>query len=243
MARNLTFRLFQPGDIEGILRLWSDDSGWGGITEQQFYDWYVNTPYGECLIAVALDEENRIVGQEIFTPTRVYVGGTEKKALRFSAPILAKDFSERLGFGSHPTVEMFKVAGTAAISKGYSLIYAFPARAWLRFTSLFILPELGKAPGFTAEFDCCGFSTKSFLSGELKADDKFEVSLVSEFGENYDILWQSAKNEFPINCAIARSSNWLKWKLGGHCVLEVRRKGDKELIGYAAIKKKHRSFS
>lgn len=79
MAGNLTFRLFEPDDIEGILRLWSGDSGWGGITEQQFYDWYINTPYGECLIAVALDKENSIVGQEVFTPSKIYVDGKEKK--------------------------------------------------------------------------------------------------------------------------------------------------------------------
>jgi hypothetical protein len=92
------------------------------VTEHQFYDWYVNTPHGECLIALAIDEENRIVGQEIFTPTKVYVGGIEKKALRLSAPILAKEFREKMGKAAHPSIQMFRVGLNAAVECGYSLI-------------------------------------------------------------------------------------------------------------------------
>jgi len=238
MVDNLTFRLFQPDDIEGILRLWNDDSGWGGITEEQFYKWYIDTPYGECLISVALDEKNRIVGQEVFTPTRIYVDGKEKKALRLSAPILTKEFREQMGKAAHPSIQMFRVGLNAAVECGYSVIYAFPVPGWLRYIRL-VAPQIGvdSRKFVFAEPDCYALSLKSFANGNCKITADIEISFASVFNDSYDNLWQSAKNEFPINCAIVRSSGWIKWKLGSHCVFEVRRRENKELLGYAAIKR------
>ncbi len=239
MANNLTFRLFQPDDIAGVLQLWEESSGWGSISEEQFCEWYVETPYGEALLVVALDEANCVVGQEVFIPSKVYVDGTEKKALRISAPILAKEFRGEINDGPQTIIEMYRVGIKAAIEKGYSIIYFFPVVSYLpffrRFSSLLGL----KANQFIATtFDCYALSTLSRLAENLAVEEAVEVSIATEFNEEYDRLWQDAKNEFPINCAVVRSSGWLKWKLGSHCVFEVRRKEDKELIGYAAIKKK-----
>lgn len=237
MAGNLTYRLFQPNDVAGVLQLWEESSGWGGITEEQFYKWFIETPYGNALLVVAVDEKNRIVGQEVFTPSKICVGGTEKKALRFSSPILAKNFSVKLGSANHPTIEMYKVAMRAAIENNYSLVYAFPARAWLRFTPLFEIPEISNRQSFTGEFDCYSFSINAEIKDDSRSGKKFQVSLASKFEEKYDALWESAKKNFPINCAVARNSKWLKWKLGSHCVLEVNSKDGRELLGYVAIKK------
>ena len=238
MANILTFRLFQPDDIAGVLQLWKESSGWGGITEEQFYKWYVETPYGESLLVVAIDEANRVVGQEVFTPSKIYVGGKEKKALRLSAPILAKEFREKMGKATHPSIQMFRVGLNAAVDCGYSLIYAFPVPGWLRYIRL-VAPQIGvDSQKFVfVESDCYALSLNSTAGGNLKIENDLEVSFISEFNDEYDDLWQSAKQNFPINCAIVRNSDWLKWKLGSHCVLEVRRNNDKELMGYAAIKK------
>jgi hypothetical protein len=235
MGNDLTFRLFQPQDTAGLLQLWKNESEWGDLTEKQFDDWYINTPYGECLIIVAVNEKNCIVGQEVFTPSKIYVRGQEKKSIRLSAPILAKELRASVISGAHPTLEMFKLGVTAAVEAGYGIIYGFPAIAWLPFIR-YVAPQVGLNPGkfISAQLQSYELFLKSSSDGELKTDTNTEVSLVSEFGEDYDFLWESAKKDFPINCAVARNSNWLRWKLGGHKVLNVHRAG--ELIGYAAIR-------
>ena len=232
MTDNLTFRLFQPDDLPGILRLWEEDSGWGGISAKQFDDWYIKTPYGKCLIVVAVNQANKIVGQNIFTPSRIYVGGEEKKALRLSAPILIKKFRARISNPAHPVVGMFKCGVEAAVEQGFSVIYSFPQTAWLPVIK-HIFPQIGIDMQKVAagQIECFAVSLNSFSSGESES----ETSVINFFNDEYDLLWQSAAKNFPLNVAIVRNADWLNWKFGGHLVLEVRRR--KKLIGYAAIKK------
>ncbi len=169
MAENLTFRLFQPDDLAGILRLWEEDSGWGGITAQQFNNWYVNTPYGECLIVVAVNEENRIIGQKIFTPSRISVDGEEKKALRLSAPILTKEFRARISNESHPITGMYKLGAKTAFEKGFNLIYSFPVPAWLPVIKL-MFPKIGidMKKVVAAQIECSALSVKAFSDEKNK---------------------------------------------------------------------------
>ncbi len=232
MPENLTYRLFQPDDLPGILRLWEEESGWGGISAKQFDDWYINTPYGECLIVVAVDEENTIVGQKVFTPSRVCVAGAEKKALRLSAPILKKKFRARISNTAHPIVGMFKSGVEAAAEQGFSLIYSFPLTAWLPVVKS-IFPQVGIDMKNVAagRIECFALSLNLF-SREKSA---YETSVINFFSDEYDALWQSAVKNFPLNIAIVRKSDWLNYKFGGHLILEVRTQ--KKLVGYAAIKK------
>ena len=59
----ITYRIFDKKDLPGILSLWENFSGWGGITSEQFTQWYINTPLGSCLIVVATDETDTVLGQ------------------------------------------------------------------------------------------------------------------------------------------------------------------------------------
>lgn len=133
---------------------------------------------------------------------------------------------------------MYRVGMNAAIENGYSVVYSFPVVAWLPF-----LRRLSQMPGLkpnqfaTAKFDCYALPLKSFSAENLADNEAVEILLATEFNEEYNELWLSAKNELPINCGVARCSTWLEWKLGSHCVLEVRQRDNKELTGYAAFKK------
>lgn len=232
MTDNLTFRLFQPDDLAGILRLWEEHSGWGGITAKQFDDWYINTPYGECLIVVAVNEKNTIVGQEVFTPSRIYTNGEEKKALRISAPILTKEFRAQISNAAHPIIRMYKTGVEAAVEKGFSLIYSFPMAAWIPIIKL-NFPRIGNDSGklCAGQIECYSLALKSFSS----CKNGYKTSVIKTFSDEYDSFWRATAVNFPLNTAIVRKSNWLNWKFGGHLVLEVRK--DNELIGYTAIKK------
>ncbi len=88
----LTYRLYKEADKQAIMQLWEEESGWGAITEQQFDDWFLNTPYGKCLIVVAVNDENKVVGQVINSPSRIIINGREIKSLKVAAPVMHSDF-------------------------------------------------------------------------------------------------------------------------------------------------------
>ncbi len=236
MSENLKFRLFKE-DIPALLALWEENSGWGELSEEEFRRWFLNTPEGNCIIVVAENENGKIIGQEVFTPSIIWVAGKEKKALRVSAPILAKEIRANMEQSVFPLLEMYKLGLQTAAERGYSVMYSFPVRAWLILFKL--STKMGMYKVETAEYDCYSLSLKSVSSNDFSADKELNVSLLEEFNCDFDSLWESAKENFPINCAIARNWERLQWKLklGGDWVLQAR-STDGELIGYVVINKK-----
>lgn len=237
MAENLTFRVFEEKDMPALLALWEENSGWGELTEDEFRRWFLSAPEGECIIVVVENENGKIIGQEVFTPSAVWLDGREKRALRVSAPILAKEIRANMEQSVFPLLEMYKLGLQVAAERGFSVVYSFPVRAWLILFKL--APKMGLGKVETAEYDCYSLSLESVSSGDFSIDNGLNVSLVEEFNSDFDSLWESAKESFPIDCAIARTSERLRWKLklGGDWVLQARSTGG-ELIGYLAINKK-----
>lgn len=233
MTNKLTYRLFEKDDIVGVLRLWEEESGWGAITEEQFDRW-IYTPFGECLIAVAVDESGTIVGQQVFMPSNFYLDGTEIKACRVIAPILSKDIRDNIRKKNHPFYEMHHTCLRAAISQRFSLIYGFPMHSWL--TVLHLFPKVGLPKMETAEYECWSLPKTSFKNFSIIFDD-LEASPTTEISADFDGLWNEAKRKFPIKCGMVRNAERLRWKLGKHLVFSTRTSAGK-LIGYVAINKK-----
>ena len=154
--------------------------------------------------------------------------------MRLSAPILTKEFRARISNESHPITGMYKLGAKTAFEKGFNLIYSFPVPAWLPVIKL-MFPKIGidMKKVVTAQIECSALSAKAFSDEK----NKYSVSISSSFNDDYNALWQSAVENFPLNNAIVRNSNWLNWKLGGHIVLEVRQ--ENKLLGYAAVKKEN----
>src|SRR5688572_30628633 len=91
-SQTLTFRPYQKKDIGQIIQLWEKHSGFGGISESTFEQWFINTPFDPCEIIVAENEENNIIGQMVFMPSRIMVNGRVVKSMRVAAPIIHSDF-------------------------------------------------------------------------------------------------------------------------------------------------------
>lgn len=232
MGVPLTYRLFEKNDLDGVLRLWKEESGWGEITEQQFYEWYVNTPFGDCLTVVAIDENERIIGQAVFMPSKFYLAGEEKKALRLLAPIISKEFRDNIKSPWHPFYGMYKFGLGSATEQGYSVFYTFPIHSWLAVMRFF--PRAGLHPVEMSEFDCYALRINET---EHSRDQKISISPVNEFNHEFDGLWDSAVANFPIKCGIVRNAQWLVWKLSGRHTFEARN-AKNELLGYISIDKK-----
>lgn len=232
---NLLYRLYEESDRDGILRLWQEESGWGGLTIQQFESWFLKTPYGKCIIVVAVNNADTIVGQIIYSPSRMMVDEKEIKSLRVSAPILSSAFRQgNIKDYNHPAFSMIRKGFELANDAGYQYIYSFPAFGWLGLLRL--LPKFLPNPSDTAVFSC--FSTalndaKTFSTFKYK----YNVVITSTFSKVHTDLWTNAVKNLPVKCGVVREAKWLQWVFGGHLVLETRAASDNRLIGYMAIKK------
>lgn len=234
---NITYRLFEEADMEGILNLWKNYSGWGGITKEQFNSWYLKTPYGSCIVVVAVDEEDEIVGQEVFIPSHIYLDNKEQKALRISSPILhEKARFTAVTQAEHPIYAMLRCGTEAAIDQGYQLIYMYPAIGWV--STMKLCPRFGLPKIDIATYKCFSISLRSPQTFS-EITDAYKVSvLTTDFNYEYDNLWSDAAKQFPIRCGVVRNAKWMNWKAKGTLTLEVRKTEGNQLMGYICLKKK-----
>lgn len=233
-TQQLTYRLYKEKDLTGIISLWANYSGWGAITEQEFNDWYINTPYGSCPVVVAENESNEIVGQLSLIPTAILIDGKEIKGLRISAPVLHEDFRlHDLRSMDHPAFLMIKHAIEQGKEMGYSILYALPALGWLGLLKLF--PRFGLPDIKTSSFGCVAISLSDDSILQHISKDNIAINVVNSFDESFNELWKEASISFPIHCGIIRNSQRNYWKISHHLVFEIKQ--GNRLIGYAAYKK------
>jgi len=227
MSGRLTYRPYREGDLPGLLRLWEEESGWGGLTPETWRRWYVETPHGPSLIVVALDG-GEVVGQEVFTPARIVAEGREWPALRLSAPIIRKGLrSMSIRSVNHPAISLYIAGAIAGAAAGFALVYALPEHSWLP-----IFRWLHRFQD--AEFGCVA-SPLDRATG--RGGGRLIAVANAEFGPEFAGLWRSARAALGATCAVSRSPGWLEYKNRGHLVVEARAREGGALVGYAAIRK------
>ncbi|MFM7171200.1 MAG: hypothetical protein ACKOYH_10225 [Cyanobium sp.] len=220
-------RLFQPEDLAGILKLWEDHSGWGGITEQQWQSWYMNTPWGESVVVVVEDLENQIVGQGILTPFPFKVDHRSGLAYRISAPILMEEVrAGRVINPNHPSRRMLDVGVAEVRARGGVAAYAMPLISWRGF--------FRRIPGFhVQEYGCARIDLDS---NTTPRDPELKVEVCHSFGIEHSDLWQDAVAEMPIYTALERTEALWNYRLRGKLVLNIKTSSG-DLVGYVAIKR------
>ena len=233
---NLTLRLSESKDMQGILTLWEKYSGWGAITEKQYVEWFIDLPYGKCLIVVAENEHREIVGQALLTPTPLLIQGSTVMALRIAAPIFQNDIREAtINNTDHLSMRMLLYGMDVGREQGYTLMYTFPARGWLAMFRK--LPRINRPDVITDVINC--FSISLIENFNKSSDNQYHYSVkpITKFDQLFDKLWKETVVSFPINCGIVRDSRWLNWKIAGHLVLAVTASDEEVLLGYVALNK------
>jgi hypothetical protein len=234
-AIKLSYRIFIESDLEKVLELWEKNSGWGAITRQQFYEWHMNTPYGNCMIIVAEDALDGVIGQMIFVPSKVYIDGGEKNAYRVMAPIIKNDFREfDIKHFDHPAYAMFRFGIQEAKKNDHEIIYFLPSLGWVAAVKTF--PKYGLPAASIAINDCLRIKrdTDNIFPNEHLGNYYLQSG---HFNEEYEQLWDDAIVSLSIQCAVVRHSKWLKWKRAPHILFEMRNKTNHQLKGYIVIKK------
>jgi hypothetical protein len=236
MREQLTYRLFEDGDLPGLLRLW-EEAGWGTLAPEQWREWFVDGPHGPCLVTVGVDGCGEVAAQEMFAPSRAVVGGREVRALRLSAPIVRESLrGESLRDGAHPVFGLLRVAEAEAVARGFSVVYSLPEHAWLPVFRR--LPRFGLRPFAEAAYACAALPIEAAQAPEVeRAARGLEARSVAEFGDEYEGLWRDAKESFPIDCGVVRDPAWLRFRNSGRISVEVRESASGRLVGYSATKK------
>lgn len=229
METTLTYRPYIKDDVRQILSLWENDSDFGAITEDVFQKWFLRTPYENTVIIVAEKSDNKIIGQMVFMPTRVLVGEREVKAMRVAAPILDKKYRFN-DTPAHPIFSMFQAGIEEAKAKGFSLLYTFPARGWLRAIEIFSGSMINWQ---TATYNTFCIAIKAYGDGP---ENDYCFNRAKSFTEEYDQLWERAAAGLPVACGIVRKKEWLSYRLSQHCIIEARDPVDQSLKGYLAVK-------
>jgi hypothetical protein len=224
MTRALTYRLLEEGDVPALLRLW-EEAGWGTLTEDVWRQWFVETPHGRCVVTVAVDDRGEVVAQEMFTPSLLSIDGREVRALRVSAPIVSSSIRGiSLRHPEHPVFGLYHTAAEAAAAQGFGVIYSLPEYGWLPiFRSLRNFAE--------AAYPCVAVRL------DAHHDTNAFVGRAPEFNDEYDRLWLSARENFPIHCGVVRRQEWVRFRNSGRIAVEVRDASDGSLAGYASVKK------
>jgi hypothetical protein len=241
MTAELTYRIAADKDLPAVLRLWQHETEWGTLTPELWRRWYMETPYGRSLVVVAIDAQGEIAAQLIMVPSRLVVDEREVAVLRLSALTLRKDLRGGLRPSqAHPVSRLCLAVVELASEAGYSLLYG--------------LPRFGLVPFFhglagviddvmTAEYGCVAVSIPGVAMDEA---GHLSARPVADFGTEYEALWQTARCSFPLDCAIVRSPDWLRYnRVSGqaraavagarHLTLEIYDRRDGLLVGYTAI--------
>ncbi len=236
MTRKLNYRLFQEADLPSLLQLWAENTSWGTLSEQTWREWYRNTPFGDCIVAVAEDEEGRIAAQEVLTPCQVCFGGQVGLAARVSAPVLRKDQRQRLMRGpDHPAWELLNIATNAARDQGIGVLYTLPDPSWLPIIRKIAALGLPNLTYETTEFPCLAL-TLADVHPPGTSRSPFEGAIVHPFrGSEYETLWQQAVAGWPLSAAVTRLPRWLNWRQGGYLVVETRNCSTGSLVGYGVV--------
>src|SRR5260370_7079154 len=107
-----------------------EETPWGSLTAEEWRQWYVETPFGEACVVVAVDEDKQeILGQFVFTPSLVQANRRQLRALRPSAPIVGKDLLAAVRDANpdeHPVAAMYRFPTKVLQNQGYALIYMLP---------------------------------------------------------------------------------------------------------------------
>ncbi len=227
----MEYREYKESDIPSLIKLWKENSEWGEISENDFKEWHIDTPYEKVEIIVAIDSNEGIVGQMMFTPCRIHCNKNVYKAARISAPILHKDFRTIKYSLNHPILKLYINGMSLIKKKGFDIAYVYPDRGWL--TALRGLQVVTKFRWETKLFECSSIDFK-----QTDLINEYSFARVTNFSNDYDLLFNQVCANQSIFCGIVRTEKWLTYKLGGFINYELREKASSKLLGYISVRPK-----
>lgn len=227
LRTGLSCRAFRDDDLLGVLALW-DNSGWGALDEATWKQWYRDTPHGDSPIWV-MESAGDIVAQLVFTPGEVEIGGALVKSLRSSAAILHPHLRHAPLDGQHPLVRIMAQATADIVAEGtYAVGYGFPHPVMFPLSRYLADHEI--LPVQLSTFGC-----RVVHATHNTAASEFDCSVTTALTDEHESLARCTPRAFGVDCYVRRSLPWMKWRIGGDRIVEVRTTAG-ELVAFAAVR-------
>ena len=221
-------REYKDSDLQGVLNLWEHHSGWGRPETEEYEGW-MKTPFGDCIVLVAENKKDLIIGQLVLTPTELVIYGKNQNALKLSAPIIHGDYRRGTNMINKESliIQIFLKAYQIAQKKNYTWWYSFPAAGWSKIMGL--IHRFGLSPWKYSFYECF-----EIMDSNIKTSD-FSLQILDEFSDEISIIWDQFKRLNKDRSFVTRDLEWLKYKWGDDLKIGIYNLSD-ALVGYAVIK-------
>lgn len=226
--KEFTIREYKDTDLTGVLDLWECYSGWGRPETEEYERW-MKTPFGDCIVLVAENKKDLIIGQLVLTPTELVIYGKNQNALKLSAPIIHEDYRySNILERESLMIQIFLKAYQIVQKKDFDWFYSFPAAGWSKIMGL--THRFGLGPWKINFYE--GFE---IIDNNIKSSD-FSLQVLDEFPDEISIIWEQFKVQNKDKSFVTRDLEWLKYKWGDDLKVGIYDSTGK-LDGYAVIKK------
>ena len=233
---SLSYRpIRDESELPWIARLF-DIAGWGPVPAERLGQWFMGGELGGSIIMVVADDKaGEVLGMSVMSPYRVWLMDRVGVACRGRAAVLDPRL-RRLGRGvndvdeTDPLYKLGLVSREIMDERGWEFSYGLPNPKIVKREELRTIPVEG------CESKCeLGLGLLIDLEQGPPLGSNLEVRTGTEFGPEYDILWERAKKSLGIECAVLRNAEGLAHARSNQFRLEFRRPVSEELVGYATF--------
>jgi hypothetical protein len=238
IAMDLSYRLLREDEVDSAVDLF-ELSGWGRPDWlQQFL---FGGPLGPGVVVVAVTPTDDVVGMMCFTPYEVQLFDRIAIAGRIRMMVLAPEIRrDARGIHGHvdeldPALRMANTGLRLVQDRGWALTYAFPDPRLVA-----LIDRVGAVDHTTGverrrSFGALGIQFAGVAPGRIPLD---VAAKQGEFGDEYDLLWDQARRNLGIDCAVLRNARALNRVHAWMSTLECRAPRSGELVGYATFLKR-----
>lgn len=250
-------RKYAKGDEKKIVSLFNEV--YNASRKEDYWKWqFLDNPRGEAIIVLGEDNSN-IIGQSSLLPTILGVKGKEILAGQSVDTMISKEFRAR-GIYEEMAITSHKLGE----EKGMDYMFGFPTQEAYRglfgedinakfVTDIPLFINIYKMDNFLLGIVKLKFLAKilaipslliaKFVYREkrIKIKEDYFIKEISEFNEDFDILWEKIKEDSSI--MTKRSSEFLNWRIKNHPKIKYKTFAaylDDDLVGYVIIKTEKR---
>lgn len=225
----LIFREYEPDDFPGLQELWRD-AGWGELSQEMYDLWWNHNPLGLLIPVLAQAPDGKIIGLITMLPHRVTVGHEVVEGARLMANIVSSDFKQKFDLKTHPVMGLWDECCAAAARRGYPLLFALPKVSWISVLRLAASRGIKDVPH--ARIACM----ERPVPDAPALIDGVTAQPMPAFSAEHTDLWEQARVNQQIGCAIHRDLETLNYRNSEHRNFELVSKAG-TLVGYATVRK------
>lgn len=220
----LTCRIAEPRDLPGVEQLWREETPWGALGDDR-RSWFRQNPCEGSMAVIAVDENERVIGEMIFIAQAVMISGKQYRSVRPLASIVNRSVRGSLMAKplEHPMMLMYRYGIDVARDRGDAVVYMLPNPKWMPFFRYF--PQARH----------CKFRLWSLplpLAEPFSLPDGYTAGPLQAWDERVDALWERTARLH--GCLAVRDARTLSWKTNQqfYALTAVEHRG--ELVGLVA---------